>query len=58
MIVELNLITGQVVVTDESLTGLIDIKSSRKLLPAQVNREGVSSIIGEMNLSDLNGIIG
>ena len=57
MIVELNLITGQVVVTDESLTGLIDIKSSRKLLPAQVNREGVSTIVREMNLSDLNSII-
>ena len=57
MILESNLITGQVVVTDEGLSGLIHIESPRQFLSAEVDREGVSTVIGEMHLSDFNGVI-
>ena len=57
MTIEVDFITGQVVVTDEGLSGLIHIESPRQFLSAEVDREGVSSVIGEMHLSDFNGVI-
>lgn len=51
------LIASQVSVSDELLAGLIDGKSLWQFLSSQVYREWVSSVVWEMNLSDLDSII-
>lgn len=57
MIVELNFITSQIIIANESLTRLVHVECSWKFLSTQVNRERVPAIIREMYLSDLNCVI-
>lgn len=52
-----NLITCQISVSNELLTRLVDIEGLRQSLPSQVDRERITSIIREVNLSDLNCIV-
>jgi hypothetical protein len=52
-----NLIARHVPVTDKLLAGLIHIESLWQLLSSQVDGEGVSSIVGEMNFSDLDSVV-
>ena len=54
---EFYLIASKVSISNELLTGLIDGESLWQFLSSQVYREGVSSVIWEMNFSDLDGII-
>ena len=51
-------IASKVVVSDEVLAWLIDIKSVWKLLSSQEESKGISSIVWSVRLSDLNGVIG
>ena len=54
---EFNLIASEISVTNELLTWLIDGESLWQFLSSQVHTEGVSSVIWEMNFSDLNGVV-
>ena len=51
-------ITSQVVVTDEAETGLVDIGSEGKLLSSQHLGEGIAAVVGVVDLTDLDGIVG
>lgn len=53
----LNLIASKIVISNEVLAWLVDCKALRKLLSLKKKCEGVATIIGVMNLSDLNCII-
>ena len=53
----LNLVAGQVVVTDEVLTGLVDCEALRKLLSLEHESEGVAAIVGMMDFTDLTGVV-
>ena len=57
-VAEFDLVARQVSVTDEGLTGLVDVESLGQLLSPEVDREGISAVVGEVALSDLNGVIG
>ena len=50
-------ITGQVSVSDEVLTWLFHIEGLWKLLSSKVHREGVSSVVGKVHFSDLDGVV-
>jgi hypothetical protein len=52
-----DLITCQISVTNELLTWLIYCEGLRKFLSSQINRERISSVIWEMNFSDLNSVV-
>lgn len=54
---EANLVAREVSITDESLTRLVDVKRFGKFLSSEVDGEGISSIVREMHLSDLNSVI-
>lgn len=51
-------VTSQVVVTDEVLTGLVNVKTVRQLLSSQEKREGVATVIRAVRLSDFDCVIG
>ena len=53
-----DLVTGQVVVADEGLTWLVDIETVGQLLSAEKDGEGVSAVVGEVTVTDLESIIG
>lgn len=55
--VSMDFITGKVSVSDKVLSWLVNIKGFWKLLSSEVHREGVSSIIGKVDFSNLNGIV-
>jgi hypothetical protein len=52
-----DLVTGEVVVTDEGLAWLVDIETVGQLLSAEEDGEGVSTVVGEVTVTDLEGII-
>ena len=52
-----DLVTGQVVVANEGLTWLVDIETVGQLLSAEEDSEGVSSVVGEVAVTDLEGIV-
>ena len=52
-----DLVSGQVVVSDELLSWLVDIKAVWKLSSSQKKGEGVTAIVSMVNLTDLNGVI-
>jgi len=53
-----DLIAGEVVITNEVLAWLVHIESVWKFLSSQKEGEGVTSIIWAVGLSDFDGIIG
>ena len=53
-----DLITGQVVVANEGLSWLVHIKAVWKLLSTEEKGESIATIVGVMDLTDLNGVIG
>lgn len=53
----LDLITGHIVVANESLTWLVHIKFLWQFLSSQVEREGITTIVRVMVLTDLDGVI-
>ena len=53
----MNFITGKISVTNELLTWLVNSKSLWKLLSSQVYWEWITSVIWEMDLTDLYCII-
>ena len=53
-----DLIAGQVVVSNEGLSWLVHIKAVWKFLSTEEEGESVATIVGVMNLTDLNGVIG
>lgn len=55
--VELDLIAGEISVTDELLTWLIHSEGLWQLLSPEVDGEGIPTVVGVMNFSDLNGIV-
>lgn len=52
-----NFVAGEVPISNKLLTWLIHIKSLRKSLSSQVHGEGISAIIREVNLSDLDRVV-
>jgi hypothetical protein len=54
---EIDLIARQVPVSNELLSGLIHIESLWQFLSSEIHREGVSSVIWEMNFPDLDGVV-
>jgi hypothetical protein len=52
-----DLVTSEVVVSDEGLTGLLDLIAVGKLLSAEEAGERVETVILVMGLADLNGIV-
>ena len=55
---EFDLVARQVSITDELLTRLVHIERLGQSLSSQVDGEGVSSVIREVHLSDLNCVVG
>ena len=53
-----DLVASQVVVTDEVLAWLVDIETVWELLSAEEHGESISSVIGVVALTDLEGVIG
>lgn len=53
-----NLIAGQVVVACEVLTWLVDIKTIWKFLSAEKQSKGITTIVGVVDFTDLNCVIG
>lgn len=53
-----NLIGGQVVITNEVLSWLVDIKTIWELLSSKKKGEGITSIVRVMNLTNFDGIVG
>lgn len=53
-----NLITGQVVVADKALSWLVNIKTIWELLSTKEHSKSVSTVIGEMAITDFEGVIG
>lgn len=54
---ESNLIAGEVSVSNEGLSWLIDGESFWQFLSSKVHGKGVSSIVGEVDLSNLDSIV-
>lgn len=52
-----DLVASQISVSNELLTWLIDVEHLRQLLSSKVHGEGISSVIWEVDLSDLHGIV-
>lgn len=52
-----DLVAGQVVVANEVLTGLVYGVVVRQLLSSQKEREGVTAVVGVMDLSDLDSVV-
>jgi hypothetical protein len=52
-----DLVTGEVVVTDEVLAWLVHVKSVGQLLSTEEKSEGVSSVVGVMALTDLECVV-
>jgi len=52
-----DLITCKIAITNELLTGLVHVKGFWKSLSSQIDWEWVSSIVREVNFSNLDGII-
>ena len=52
-----NLVSGQVVVSNEALAWLVHIETVWQLLSSQEEREGITSIVGMVHFTDLDGII-
>lgn len=55
--ITVDFIAGKVSVANEALAGLVDSEGLWELLPSEVNREGVSSIVGKMTLADFYGVV-
>lgn len=53
-----NLVAGQVVVSDEGLAWLVDIEAIWEFLSAEEQGEGVPSVVGVVDLTDFDGVIG
>jgi len=53
----LDLVASQVPVTNEVLAWLVHTEGLRQFLSSQVDREGVSAVVGEVDLPDLDGVI-
>lgn len=53
----LDLIAGQVTITNELLSWLVHIERLWQSLPSKVNREGVPTIIREMHLTNFDSVI-
>ena len=58
VLIWVDLITGQVSVSNELLTWLVDAKGLWELLSSEVHSERVSSVVGVVDFSNFNGIIG
>jgi len=56
-VAKFDLVARQVSVTDERLTGLVDVESLGQLSSPEVDREGISAVVGEVAFSNLNSII-
>lgn len=56
-LVGVDLIAGQVVVTDEAEAGLVNIGSEGELLSSKELREGVTTVVRVMDLADLDSVI-
>lgn len=56
-LIGVDLIAGQVVVTNEAETGLVNIRSEGELLSSKELWEGVTTVVGVMNFTDLNSVI-
>jgi len=52
-----DLVTSQVVITDEGLTGLLNLRGVGELLSSEEAGEGIETVILVMGLTNLNGII-
>lgn len=52
-----DLVAGQVVVTDEVLTGLVHVDAVGKFLTTKADREAVCAIVRIMAFADLKGVI-
>lgn len=53
-----DLITGQVVVTNEGLTWLVDIKAVWKFLSTEEQGECIATIVGVVDFTDFDSIVG
>ena len=56
-VAEFDLVASEVSVTNERLTGLVDIEGLGQLLSPEVDRERISAVVGEVHLSDLNRVV-
>ena len=52
-----NFITSQISISNKGVTWLVHIEGLWELLPSEVDGEGVSSVVREVDLSDLDGIV-
>jgi len=52
-----DLIAGKVVVTNESLSWLVNIEAVWELLSAEEKSEGVTTVVRVMNFTDFNSVI-
>ena len=52
-----NFITSQISISNKGVTWLVYIEGLWELLPSEVDGEGVSSVVREVDLSDLDGIV-
>lgn len=52
-----NLIAGQVVISDEGLAWLVDVKAVWEFLSTEKKCKGISSVIGVVDLTDFNSVI-
>ena len=55
---EFDLIASEVAITDELLARLIHVERLWQSLSSKVHGEGVPTVVGEVDLSDLDGIVG
>ena len=55
---EADLVAGEVPVSDEGLSWLVDVERFRKLLASEIDGEGIASVVGEVDLSDLDCVVG
>lgn len=53
----MDLIGSEVPVSDKVLAWLVYVESLWQLLPPKVDRERVPSIVGEVDLSDLDSVV-
>jgi len=52
-----DLVAGQVVVTNESLSWLVHIEAVWEFLSAEEESEGVTTVVGVMDFTDFNSVI-
>ena len=57
-LVKADLVASQVPVADKGLAWLVDVERFRKLLASEIDRERVAAVVGEVDLSDLDGVVG